>query len=64
MKTLFTNQNHANKGWAEGKRKLIRLFTRLTGYEIMFEESRKDLTPEKKLAILQTAKKEWLKLIK
>ena len=36
-----------HESWYTNQSKLKQIFTRLTGYDIMFEESRLDLTPVK-----------------
>jgi hypothetical protein len=47
MKTLFATTIPVDGSWNGHKNILHRLFTWLTGYEILFEESREDLLPEK-----------------
>lgn len=45
MKTTITTLP-VQENWNENKHKLQDLFTWLTGYEIMFEASRKNLTAD------------------
>ncbi len=47
MKTLFSIAFPVDEKWNKNKNILHRAFIWLTGYEILFEESREDLTPEK-----------------
>ena len=64
MKTSIVNHSSGTKGWDGNKGKLKQFFARLTGYDIMFEESRKDLRPDKNLAVLEKAKKRMAQIEK
>ena len=46
MRLNMNNTLPAHDNWNGRKHKLQRLFTWLTGYEIMFEGSRKDIKAE------------------
>ena len=47
MKKIFATTFNSKESWEGNKNKFHKLFTWLTGYYIMFEESRKDLVTEK-----------------
>lgn len=44
--TILTPAVSADANWNRSPDKFIQLFTGLTGYDIMLEESRKDITPQ------------------
>ncbi len=47
MKKLFVDTFSRDENWDRNKITFHKLFTWLTGYYIMFEESREDLIPQK-----------------
>jgi hypothetical protein len=50
METLFTTTFHPKESWRGNRNKFHQLFTLVTGYYILFEESREDLLPENNTA--------------
>ena len=45
MRATGTGEFTTAKSWQRARSKLSVIFTLLTGYEIMFEESRRDIKP-------------------
>ena len=53
MKTITATASPVNENWNGNNHRLKQIFMRITGYDIMFKASRKDLVPQKTPTFLE-----------